>query len=77
MMGTGVQPSLWNSLGEIGSPTLIIAGEHDGKFRRFAEEVHTHIPGSSYTMIEDVGHNVHWERPSEYAQLVLKFLTRI
>jgi pimeloyl-ACP methyl ester carboxylesterase len=62
-------------LGEIEVPTLVIGGSADQltplKYTRFLNE---HIPGARMVTIEDAGHMVTLERPTEAAKAVGEFL---
>ncbi len=75
MMGTGVQPSLWDQLKKIQARLLLIVGEKDDKFKRIAAEMAPRCPKASIYIVEDAGHNVHWEKAGEYARLVKGFLS--
>lgn len=73
-MGTGVQPSLWEHLGRVTCPTLLIAGQHDARFSGIARQMERLIPDSRAVIVPDAGHTVHAEQPAAYAQTVLKFI---
>jgi len=73
LMGTGVQPSLWDRLGDIACPVLFVAGERDDKFRRLAEEMHRLCPKGQKAIIPKAGHSSHFERPEEFARAVRRF----
>lgn len=75
-MGTGIQPSLWKELDKIKSPTLLIAGELDVKFKTIAKEMAVLIPSANLYIISDAGHNVHFEMPEIYANIVRDFLIK-
>jgi pimeloyl-ACP methyl ester carboxylesterase len=65
-------------LGEIEVPTLVIAGSADQltpvKYARFLNE---HIPGACMVTIEDAGHMVMLEQPTEVAKAVREFLEKM
>ena len=73
-MGTGVQPSLWERLGELEMPTFLICGALDTKFSAINAEMHDLIPNSSLTVIPDAGHITHVEQPERFRSEVLRFL---
>lgn len=62
-------------LGEIESPTLVIAGTADQltppRYARFLAE---HIPDTRWVLVEGAGHMVMLERPAEVAGAVREFL---
>ncbi len=73
-MGTGVQPSLWDRLGEWDRPCLLLCGEHDAKFCAINAEMHDLMPQSALEIIPGAGHTVHAEQPAAYNRAVIKFL---
>jgi len=73
-MGTGVQPSSWGQLDSIEAPMLFLAGEKDRKFSSLAEQMGDLCPGGRTAIIPGAGHNVHFERPVEFAEKVTRFL---
>jgi 3-oxoadipate enol-lactonase len=63
------------SLQRIRAPTLIIAGRHDPSTTvEVAEFMQSRIPGAKLVVI-DAAHIANVERPQEYSETVLKFLT--
>jgi len=63
------------SLQRIRAPTLIIAGRHDPSTTiEVAEFMQSRIPGAKLAVI-DAAHIANVERPQEYGDTVLKFLT--
>ena len=73
-MGTGVQPSLWDRLGELDMPTLLLCGALDTKFSAINAEMHDLMPHSTLTVIPDAGHTTHVEQPERFQGEVLHFL---
>lgn len=74
LMGTGAQPSLWNDLGGIAAPLLLLAGELDAKFTAIAGRMTPLCPHAATAIIPHAGHNVHFERPDDYAHALATFL---
>lgn len=72
--GTGVMPSLWPKLKKIESHLLLIVGQKDDKFKAIAHSVKQMIKNSICVEIENAGHNVHFEQPDRYIEVVRKFL---
>lgn len=73
---------IWRSaiverLGEIRTPTLVIASEQDASIN-FAESqrIHQGIAGSEWALLNDTGHMSCVERPDDVNRLLLAFLTR-
>ena len=75
-MGTLVQPSLWEKLGDLRLPVLFVAGADDDKYGRLAESMANLCSAGQKAIIPGAGHNTHWERPAEFCRLVEGFLTR-
>jgi 2-succinyl-6-hydroxy-2,4-cyclohexadiene-1-carboxylate synthase len=69
-LGTGALPSLWDRLGELRMPVLLIVGERDRKFRAIAEEMAAAIPDARVAVVPDAGHAVHLEAPERVAELI-------
>lgn len=74
-MGQGAQPSYWDDLATLHMPVLLIAGELDSKYTRIAQEMHELLPNSTLAFANDVGHAVHLEAPSFFADRVIEFAT--
>jgi 2-succinyl-6-hydroxy-2,4-cyclohexadiene-1-carboxylate synthase len=73
-MGTGVQPSLWESLTDLHLPTLVITGELDKKFMGIAQEMMPLLPQANHIAVYGAGHTIHLEKPIQYTQNVVSFL---
>ncbi len=74
-MGAGAQPSLWEALAGYCTPTLLVVGEDDPKFRQIAESMSEASPAMAVQVMERCGHNVHFENPAGYTTLLRGFLT--
>jgi 2-succinyl-6-hydroxy-2,4-cyclohexadiene-1-carboxylate synthase len=75
-MGTGVQPSLWQRLGELKMPVLLLAGALDIKFVGIARQMYDRISNARLVIVPDVGHTVHLEAPTVFQTRVLEFLSQ-
>ena len=75
-MGLGMQPSLWNFLSEIRVPILSIVGEQDPKFVAINREIVELCPLADLIVVEEAGHNVHFEQPEQFARLIVHFQTK-
>ena len=71
--GLGQQPSLWARLTEIKPPLLLIVGELDLKFRAINQKMFDFAPQARLAMVENSGHNVHFEHPVKFCQLFKDF----
>jgi 2-succinyl-6-hydroxy-2,4-cyclohexadiene-1-carboxylate synthase len=72
-VGTGAQPSFWDSLQDIKMPTLLSTGEEDRKFTQVAESMAEGIPGAALRMIPKAGHAIHLENPFAWLAAVRTF----
>ena len=68
--GTGVQPSYWNKLEDLVTPTFLITGELDEKFCKIAKKMQIHLSNVAHKEIKDVGHAIHVENPQLFATIV-------
>jgi 2-succinyl-6-hydroxy-2,4-cyclohexadiene-1-carboxylate synthase len=69
-LGTGVLPPLWDRLGELRTPSLLIAGARDEKFAHIARAMSAAIPRARLELISGAGHAAHLERPQAVAALI-------
>lgn len=75
-LGTGTLPSLWDSLEEVRTPTLLIVGALDEKFVEIGHRMTESMTDAHLTIVPHAGHTVHLERPGAWLELVTDFLTR-
>lgn len=74
--GTGTQEPLWDRLGELTMPTLVIAGQDDPKYDALAERLVCAI--GDHAMLVVVGksaHSPHLEQPDAVVDLISAWLT--
>jgi 2-succinyl-6-hydroxy-2,4-cyclohexadiene-1-carboxylate synthase len=78
LAGTGAQAPLWDrvhEIGVLGIPTLVLAGELDGKFKVLATRLADSIGPSAHTeWVPGAGHAAHLERPDAFVTIVRRFL---
>ena len=74
--GTGRHDPLWNVLGKLKVPTLIVAGADDEKYSDIALRMEGVIEGAEVRIVEEAGHTVHLEKPAEFLATVSEFLDR-
>lgn len=73
-MGTGAQPSWWDSLETVSYPVTLIVGEYDLKFIETNKQMNElYINANLYT-IKEAGHCVHLEKEKEFMQVVRKHI---
>jgi len=69
-LGTGALPSLWERLGELSMPVLLLAGERDLKFLGVASEMASLIPDATAVAVRGAGHAAHLEAPEFVGDLL-------
>ncbi len=74
LLGTAAQEPLWNRLGELTMPVLLVVGERDAKFGAVADRMAAAIPTACVARISGAGHAAHLERPLEWTAAVTSFL---
>jgi 2-succinyl-6-hydroxy-2,4-cyclohexadiene-1-carboxylate synthase len=74
-VGTGTQTPLWERLGELEMPVLVVAGALDDKFRALAEATADAIGHNArLAVVAGAGHAVFLERPGAFVEIVRDFL---
>jgi 2-succinyl-6-hydroxy-2,4-cyclohexadiene-1-carboxylate synthase len=72
--GTGAQLPLWERLGEVSVPTLLVTGENDVKFTSLGERMALAIgPLASLILVPGAGHAAPFEQPVAFARLLGDF----
>jgi 2-succinyl-6-hydroxy-2,4-cyclohexadiene-1-carboxylate synthase len=73
-MGAGAQPPLFDRLGEIDVPALLVAGAEDERFAEVADDLARRLPRARAVRIAGAGHAAHLERPEAFARVAREFL---
>ena len=75
LLGAGAQDPVWDRLGEIKVPVLLLAGEHDSKFSALAFRMAAGIgDNAGISFVPGAGHAAHLERPQSVATILNRFL---
>jgi len=76
LAGAGtLDPPLWDRLGSLTMPVLVVAGEVDAKFRALAERLVDEIGAqASLAVVAGAGHAVHLEAPDAFLSTIRPFL---
>jgi 2-succinyl-6-hydroxy-2,4-cyclohexadiene-1-carboxylate synthase len=69
-LGTGILPSLWGRLTELGMPVTLVVGERDRKFRAIADQMAGSIARAQVVVVPGAGHAVHLEAPRRVAEII-------
>jgi 2-succinyl-6-hydroxy-2,4-cyclohexadiene-1-carboxylate synthase len=72
--GAGTDTPVQGRLGEIGAPTLVVAGALDSRYVEIAAILVASIPNARTFIVPDAGHAVHFERPEALADAIVSFL---
>lgn len=76
-MGTGAMASVWGNLGDLDTPTLVLAGELDEKFAALAQSLAAALPQAHLSIVPDCGHAVMLEQPQRFLRAVVGFFERL
>lgn len=76
ILGTAQQPSLWEELPQLSVPVLLIVGELDNKFKNIAGEMVLKNPNFHPKVIEACSHNVHFQNPLQYTNIIQNFFDK-
>jgi 2-succinyl-6-hydroxy-2,4-cyclohexadiene-1-carboxylate synthase len=71
LCGTGTQEPLWERLGEIEKPVLLVAGERDERFVAHARRMAGLLPDAAVAIVPGAGHAAHLEQPEVFVTAVL------
>jgi 2-succinyl-6-hydroxy-2,4-cyclohexadiene-1-carboxylate synthase len=74
LAGTGTQAPLWDRLGDLEIPVLVVAGVQDPKFVALAHRLRAAIPDADMAIVEGAGHTVHLEQPARFLDVLLPWL---
>ncbi len=76
LAGTGTQAPLWDRLGELGMPVLVVTGGRDAKFTALGQRLVEGIgPRASLVVVEGADHAPHLQRADAVAHAVRAFLS--
>ena len=74
-LGPAAHEPMWDRLGSLEMPVLIVEGQWDRKYLEIAERAGAAIGvNARVATIEKAGHSLHLERPDEVAQLLTSWL---
>jgi 2-succinyl-6-hydroxy-2,4-cyclohexadiene-1-carboxylate synthase len=77
LAGTGQQEPLWDRLGSVAAPTLVVAGADDEKFGALGRRIADAIGASAtFESIAGAGHSAHLEQPAAFLDVVRAWLAR-
>ena len=68
------QPDLWPRLGELSCPVLLICGGLDQRYVEITRRIQGKQPGFLRRVVPECGHNVHFEQPERFAEILREFV---
>jgi 2-succinyl-6-hydroxy-2,4-cyclohexadiene-1-carboxylate synthase len=75
-LGQAAQEPMWDELGTLAMPVLVITGAYDRVYTELGQRLVAAIPHATAVVIPKAGHAVHLERPAEVAEVLATWLTR-
>lgn len=76
-MGQSAYEPMWDRLGEIAQPTLLITGERDVTYSRHAARIIELMPNARQVTIPDAAHGVHIAQPAAAATAAAEFIATL
>ncbi len=74
--GTGSQQPLWDYLGDMGMPVLLVAGDQDETYRDINHRIASLWGGpAEVVLIPDAGHAAHLEQPDHFLAILRRWLS--
>jgi 2-succinyl-6-hydroxy-2,4-cyclohexadiene-1-carboxylate synthase len=74
LLGTGAQDPLWDRLGEIRCPVMLVAGSLDEKFTALAQRMQVCFPDAHVASMNGCGHACHLEAPDAFVGTLDNFV---
>ncbi|MDP1848745.1 MAG: alpha/beta fold hydrolase [Solirubrobacteraceae bacterium] len=69
-IGTGAMAPLWDRLGELAMPVLVLAGERDEKYVGLGRRLAAAVPAGRLEIVPDAGHALALEAPEAVAAAI-------
>jgi 2-succinyl-6-hydroxy-2,4-cyclohexadiene-1-carboxylate synthase len=74
LAGAGAQVPLWDRLGEVAVPVLVVAGATDPRYQALGARLARGVPDGTLAVVPGAGHAVHLEQPEVTAAVVSAWL---
>lgn len=71
-MGTGAMSPLWERLGELEMPAVVLAGAHDAKFVEIGRRLAAGLPAARLEIVPGAGHALGLEAPAAVASAIMR-----
>jgi 2-succinyl-6-hydroxy-2,4-cyclohexadiene-1-carboxylate synthase len=69
-LGPGAVPPVWDRLGELEMPVVVVAGERDAKYRELGERLVAGLPDARLVVVPGAGHGLPREAPHALAAIL-------
>jgi 2-succinyl-6-hydroxy-2,4-cyclohexadiene-1-carboxylate synthase len=69
-LGTSALPPVWDRLGELSMPVILVVGQRDQKFLAIAQQMAPAIPDVRIEVVPNAGHAAHLEAPGAVAEVL-------
>jgi 2-succinyl-6-hydroxy-2,4-cyclohexadiene-1-carboxylate synthase len=74
LAGAGTQGPLWQRLGELTMPVLVLAGATDPRYQALGARLAAEVAHGTFSIIPGAGHAAHLEQPAVTAAIVRSWL---
>lgn len=74
-LGAGAMPNLWDRLGDVACPTLLIAGAADERYSDVMQHMAGKMPNAKLVIVPECGHAVHRENQFALLEHINAFLS--
>jgi 2-succinyl-6-hydroxy-2,4-cyclohexadiene-1-carboxylate synthase len=74
LAGQGAVTPMWDRLGEIRVPVLVVAGERDERYATLGRRLVGALPDATPALVPEAGHAAHLERPQAFLDAVLPWV---
>lgn len=75
--GQGSQPVVWDALGALTIPCLVVAGERDDAYVQIAHRMGRELPFATVEIIPEAGHDPLRDAPDATSEVISRFLDRL
>ncbi len=72
--GTGTQAPLWDRLGAVPVPALVVAGQDDPRFAAHAARLASIMPSAAFSLVPGARHAAHLHQPAITARMIQGWL---
>lgn len=77
LAGAGAQEPLWDRLGGLDLPVLVVAGAADVRYAAIGRRLARSLPRAALSLVPGAGHAAHLEQPALTGRLVAHFLDHV